>query len=95
MNAPQKPETAMAWYRRDQWELLRAVSADADRLEKTYDEWLAFASEELRKLQAIGLRVQKIDVEVGALNKWCESKARPVDGAARAEYAARGLGAAL
>jgi hypothetical protein len=35
----------MAWYRPDQWTLLRAVFADGERLEGTCEEWLAFASE--------------------------------------------------
>ena len=92
MYSPEEIEVALAWYRREQWALLLAVSADADKLEKTYDEWLAFASEELRKLEARGIRVRKIDVEVGALTRWCECEGRAVDGEARAEYARQGLG---
>ena len=92
MNSPENLEVEMAWYRREQWALLLALSAAADKLEETYDAWLAFASDELRKLEAKGLRVHKIDVEVGALTRWCESEGRPVDGEARAEYARRGLG---
>ena len=91
MNSPENLVVALAWYRREQWALLRTVSADAYKLEKTYDEWLAFASGELRKLEARGIRVCKIDVEVGALTRWCESEGRAVDGEARAEYARRGL----
>ena len=91
MNSPENLVVALAWYRREQWALLRTVSADAYKLEKTYDEWLAFASGELRKLEARDIRVCKIDVEVGALTRWCESEGRAVDGEARAEYARRGL----
>ncbi len=85
----------MAWYRPDQWTLLRALSADRDELEDTYEEWLAAASKQLRELQARGLRVRKIDVEVAALVRWCNQQGRAVDGAARAEYAGQGLGEAL
>jgi len=52
----------MAWYRPDQWTLLRAVSADGERLEGTYEERLAFASEKTilkpppSHLQAIYMR---------------------------------------
>jgi len=53
---------------------------------------LAFASGQLRELQVRGLQVRKIEVEVGALVRWCESQGRPVDGDARAEYARQGLG---
>ena len=82
----------MAWYRQEQWALLRAVSADGEKFEATYDEWLNFARQQIRDLEARGIRVQKIEVEVGALTRWCESEGRVVNGDARAEYARRGLG---
>ena len=85
----------MAWYRRDQWDLLRAMSADGQSLEQTYDEWVAFASKQVRDLESKGFEVHKIEVEMGALTRWCESEGRPVDGDARAEYARRGLGREL
>ena len=85
----------MAWYRPDQWALLRDVSADGERLEATYEEWFAFASKHLRELQALGLQVDRIDVEVAALVRWCNSQGQPVDGTARAEYARQGLGPVL
>ena len=86
---------ALAWYRPEQWTLLRAMSADADKLEATYDEWQAFATQQVRDLEARGIRVQKIEVEVGALSRWCESEGRVVDGHSRAEYARRGMGREL
>lgn len=92
MSDSEKIAVAMAWYRREQWPLLLAVSADADKLEPTYEEWLAFASRQIRDLESRGIRVQKIDVELGALTRWCQSEGRAVDGEARAEYARRGLG---
>jgi hypothetical protein len=95
MNRPENLAVAMAWYRQEQWALLRTVSADGDKLEATYDEWLGFAMKQIRDLEGRGLRVQKIDVEIGALSRWCESEGRVVDGDARAEYARRGLGRQL
>ena len=72
--------------------MVRAVSADGDKLESNYEEWLAFALRQIRDLESQGIRVQKIDVELGALTRWCEIEGRAVDGDARAEYARRGLG---
>jgi hypothetical protein len=37
MNSPENTEVALAWYRREQWALLRATAADADKLEQTYE----------------------------------------------------------
>ena len=95
MDSPQHSEVAMAWYRRDQWALLRAMSADGQSLEETYEAWFAFASKQVRDLEAKGFVVHKIEVEMSALARWCESEGRPVDGDARAEYARRSLGREL
>jgi hypothetical protein len=95
MSQPENLEVAMAWYRREQWPLLRAMSADADQLEATYDEWLAIATQHVRDLEARGILVQKIEVDAEGLTRWCESEGRTVDGEARAEYARRGLGRQL
>lgn len=77
----------VAWYRREQWELLRAMAADADNLEKTYEEWLAVAEKTLRKLREQGLELHKVDVDVTELAAWCQAQGRPLDGGARAEFA--------
>ena len=96
MNAPRfssDPEPrrrsviGVAWYRREEWELLRAMAADADSLEKTYEEWLAVAEKTLRKLRQQGLELHKVDVDVTELAAWCRAQGRPLDGGARAEFA--------
>jgi hypothetical protein len=45
------------------------VSADGDQLETTYDEWHAFATQQVHALEAQGIRVQKIEVEVAELTQ--------------------------
>jgi hypothetical protein len=95
MKSPQHSEVAMAWYRRDQWDLLRAMSADGKLLEETYEAWFVLASKRAHELEAKGFLVHKIEIEVGALTRWCEGEGRPIDGGARAEYARRGLGREL
>jgi hypothetical protein len=95
MNSPKYSEVAIAWYRKDQWELLLAVSNDRQSLERTYEEWVVFASKHVRDLESKGFHVHKIEVEVRALTQWCESQGRAVDGEARAEYARLGLGREL
>jgi len=79
--------TGVAWYRREQWELLRAMAADTDNLEKTYDEWLVVAEKAIRELQLLGLELRKVDVDVNELAAWCQAQGRPLDGGARAEFA--------
>jgi hypothetical protein len=83
-----KMVTGCAWYRAEQWDRLREISTDRDRLEQTYEEWVASAEESLRNMRKAGIYAKKIDVDVKELLAWCEAMDREVDGEARAAYAA-------
>ncbi len=78
----------VAWYRPDQWEIMRNVAVDRDKLEDTYTEWLADVERLVKQLEQQGLRVIKVDIEVADLMLWCESQQIPIDGKARSNYAA-------
>jgi hypothetical protein len=80
-----------AWYRAEQWDRLREISVDRDKLEKTHAEWVASAEESLRGMRKVGMRVEKVEVDVEELLAWCEARQLDVDGGARAKYAAEML----
>jgi len=82
----------VAWYRREQWSLLLSLIPDPEVFPKTYDEWLARATETLRQLSVDGMTAQKVDVDIKALMAWAAAEGRSPDGAARAEYAQHLLG---
>jgi len=77
----------IAWYRRDEWPLLRSLAADSDKLENTYDEWLTVAEKTLSQLKSTGVKAAKVDVGVNELAQWCQRHGRVLDGGARAEFA--------
>jgi hypothetical protein len=79
----------VAWYRREQWELLRALSVDVETLEETYDEWLKQAEYGFRTLGEQGISARKIIVDVNEIQAWCIANDRPLDGNARSEYVAQ------
>lgn len=79
----------IAWFRSDQWELLRALAADPEGLEQTHAEWLALAEKSVRTLKKQGVLVRKVVVDVNDLNAWCLENHRPLDSAARAAYAGK------
>jgi hypothetical protein len=81
----------IARYRADQWEQLRGISADPDRLEKTYEEWLSYAKKQLAELRSKGCKVQKVDVDLDELLSWCTRKRLPLNGESRAEFVAEKL----
>lgn len=66
----------VAWYRINQWQRLRAVSIDADNLEDTYEEWLREAEQKVAEFRALGLCVEKVDVDVEQLIAWYNERGR-------------------
>ena len=78
----------VAWYRREQWDHLLQIAADREVLEDTYEEWKVTAEESLKKFAMSGHHLRKVDIDVEELLGWCNVHNRPVDGAARSEFAA-------
>jgi hypothetical protein len=72
----------IAWYRREEWEKLRSLSADGDKLEKTYDEWLKLAEKTVGQLKGQGVTANKVDVAIDELAQWCQQHGRKLDAAA-------------
>lgn len=83
--------TGIAWYRRDQWTRLRELASDADKLEESYDDWLAGAQTTLVQMGVAGVRAQRVDVDLDELVRWCRAEGRALDSAARAAFAATRL----
>ena len=81
-----KPVAGVAWYSSTQWQQLREVAADPERLEDTYQEWLAVADQAWEKMEAAGITLVKIPVDVPKLTDWCRERNQPIDGKARAQY---------
>src|SRR6266567_5256539 len=81
----------IAWFRLDQWQLLRSVASDADILEQTHTEWESLAEQTIRDLARQGVHARKVDVDINELQAWCNSQQRPLDASARAVYAASQL----
>ena len=79
---------AFAWYKPEQWDQLRAVSVDRDRLEDTYTEWVSGAESSFEDYRANGLDIFKIIIDVNELVAWCKKEGREIDSAARSELAA-------
>jgi hypothetical protein len=78
----------LAWWQPEQWSRLKQVSEDSDRLDDTYEEWRKGAHEAIRVMQSQGQIVKKVKINLDKFITWCDEKNIPVNGAARAEYAA-------
>lgn len=87
MPHPQKVVAGIAWFRADQWQLLRSLATDADILEQTHKEWVALAEKTIRDLAREGVTARKVPVDVNDLVEWCATQRRPLNASARAQYA--------
>ena len=76
----------IGWYRKDQWERLRSVSIDASDLETSYEDWQANAEKALLDLRAGGADAVKVDVDVEALIRWCQTRKLPVNSKSRSAF---------
>jgi len=87
------PEVVLgiAWFRPDQWDLLRSLSVDADVLEPTHAEWEKLARRTIQDLARQGVLARKVDVDVERLQAWCKARGQPLDASARAAYATERL----
>ena len=83
-----KAKFGIAWYRPEQWARLLEVSDDRDELEATFAEWEALAEEKVRELQAEGVNVEKVIVDIEELLAWCQGRGLSVDASARSHYVA-------
>jgi hypothetical protein len=88
-----KPEVVagIAWFRANQWQLLRSLATDAEDLEETHEEWVKIAEKTIEDLAREGVFAQKVDVDVNEVQAWCSAQNRPLDSSARAAYAAAHL----
>ena len=76
----------IAWYREDQWELLKSTAADPNVIEESYLDWLTQAKETIKKFKQNGFNPVEVDFDVEKFNKWCQNKGKIPDGESRSKY---------
>ena len=76
----------LAWYTREQWELLKQVADDAEIMDDTFSDWEQNAGNAARMLRQSGYPVGIVDIDVTELIQWCKSRNQPIDGEARTEF---------
>jgi hypothetical protein len=79
----------IAWYREDQWELLKVTATDPEVIEDTYQEWLANAKVRVEELREAGQEIVEVDFDVNEFNDWCRNNEKTLNGTSRSEYTAQ------
>jgi hypothetical protein len=80
--------TAIAFYKKEQWEELLASAEDRDNLERTWDEWNAQAEEMTQKMRKYGIRYVRVELDIEEIKEYCEQQGVSNNAAARAQLAA-------
>lgn len=78
---------AMVWYKKEDWDRLKEMFADADLLPKTYDDWLKRAEDMKTQVQAEGDAVIKVFIDPETFPAWCEKKGMEMNAEARSQLA--------
>ena len=79
---------AIPWFTMETWPRLREISVDRDGLFDTFDEWHASAEAWFDRNVADGQPIKRVYVDPDELLAWCKANGFPVDGHARAGFAA-------
>jgi hypothetical protein len=83
-----KTPVAIAWYRPEQWALLKAYSSDKDVLEDSFEEWVIHAEKTFKEYKKSGMNLHKILIDIDALVAWCRENDLSIDAESRSQYAA-------
>lgn len=77
----------IAWYRREDWDALRALFVDADVLPDTWDAWLSRAREIEQQVGRDGRRAVRAEIRPEAFRTWCADNGHALDAKGRMAFA--------
>jgi hypothetical protein len=78
--------TGIGWYRREDYDRLKAMFVDGHKLPATYDGWFKSAQGTYDKLTREGHIVVKVEIDPGRFPEWCRARGMVMDAKARAAY---------
>ncbi len=76
----------VSWYRPEQWERLREISADKATFDTTYEASLVEWEKKIQQLEAQGIRPIKVEVDVEALLTWCTTQGLAITPETRTKF---------
>jgi hypothetical protein len=74
---------AIATYREDQWDRLRASAADRDSMDETWEKWNAGIEEVIANLESQGHAYVCVQLDVEEIEEYCKEQGVPNDSRAR------------
>lgn len=75
------------WYTQEQWEKVRAISADPDSMAASYEQWLGAAEKTAKRQQSAEVTVHRVFVEADKLLAFAQRSGRELTADTRVAYA--------
>jgi len=85
----------MSWYSRESYSRILEVMEDANKLPRTYDQWLKSAETGESKLQRAGHIVIRAIIDPDEFVAWCSARGLKVNAKARTQWASEAAFRAL
>ena len=76
----------IVWYTEVEWERMKNISIDSERLEKSFKEWKEMALKTLADMKATGIIGTKVFIKAEEFFIWCKIHSVPVDASSRSRY---------
>jgi ribosomal protein S16 len=76
----------IVWYTPEEWERMKQISIDSERLEDSFKEWESMAQKTLNDMKATGIAGTKVFIKAEEFFVWCKIHSLPVDAASRSRY---------
>ena len=75
-----KPQAiGIPWYKEEDYERLRAMFEDGDKLHDSYAGWLQAAENGVKQLEGGGMRVVKVQTDPDEFAAWCRAHGQKLD----------------
>jgi len=79
--------TGMVWYHPEDYDAIRRIMADGDKLPRTFSEWLLKAETGEQKLRSDGHTIVRAYIDPKTFADWCRSRGLDINAHARMQYA--------
>ena len=80
-------QVAVVAYQEDEYQEIKRISADGDKLEATWSIWKPGADKRLARLKSMGILAEYIIVHPIPFQEYCTEKKLELKGKSRAEFA--------
>ena len=82
----QHSNIGIVWYTEKEWEKMKEISSDSERLEDSFKEWEEIAQKTLSDIKVNEIVGEKVFVKADEFFIWCKIHSLPMDASSRSRY---------